>query len=222
MFWTQPDTTEDIYPYHLFLRRLIGRDGKQQRSPRSPDLSPTYVYLWRHTHGLAFQQISEKRKALLCLILNAASSVKYNPVELKRDICSIPSRATMRTEVRVIQLDTDCEFSKISFMVVDVLLFFNIRAVINPQSLKIEPMFIWHDYEMAAGSSNASQYYTSEITSTSYGLFWFIVLSLIPLLLMLLLMLLWFTIVLRLLSCFCLLACLPACLPACCVLVMLS
>ena len=142
MLLTQPDTSEELYPYYLFLRRLIGRDGKQQRPPRSPDLSPTYFYLWRHTHGLAFQQISEKRNALLCLILDAASSVTYKPVEMKRDICSIPSRATMRTEVRVVQLDTVCEFSKICFMIVPVPLCFNIQAVINPHPLKTEPMFI--------------------------------------------------------------------------------
>jgi len=131
-----------MYLYHLFLRRLIGRDGKQQWPPRSPDLSPTHFHLWGHTHGLTFQQISEKRNALLRLILDAASIVKYNPVELKRDICSIPSRSTMRTEVRVVHLDTDCEFSNISFMPVPVLLYFNIQAVINPQPLKSEPMFI--------------------------------------------------------------------------------
>jgi hypothetical protein len=132
----------EIYPYHAFLRRLIGRDGKLQRPPRSPDLSPTHFYLWGHTHGLAFQQISEKRNAPFRLILDAASIVKYNPVELKRDTCSIPSRATMRTEVRVVHLDNVCEFSNISFMLVPVPLFFNIQAVINPQPLKSKPMFI--------------------------------------------------------------------------------
>jgi hypothetical protein len=131
-----------MYPYHLFLGQLIGRDGKQERPPRSPDLSPTQFYLWGHKHGLAFQQISEKRNALFRLILDAASSAKYNPVELKRDTCSIPSRATMRTEVRVVHLNIDCEFSNIKFMLVSVPLFFNIQAVINPQPLKTEYMFI--------------------------------------------------------------------------------
>jgi hypothetical protein len=71
-------------------------------------------------HGLAFRQISEKRNALFRLILDAASSVKYNAVELKTDTCSIPSRAMMHTEVQVVHLDTDCEFSNTSFMLAPV------------------------------------------------------------------------------------------------------
>jgi hypothetical protein len=155
----QSGTSAEMYPHRLFSGRLIGRDGKQQWPLRSPDLSPTYFYLWGHMHGLAFQQISEKRNALIRLISDAASSVEYNSVKIKRDTCSIPNRATTHTEVRVVHLDTDCEFSNISFMLVYVPLFFNIQAVINPQPLKTEPMFIWHDYEWP-------QYWANEVKIT--------------------------------------------------------
>jgi hypothetical protein len=202
-----------MYPYHLLLRRLIGRDGKQQRHQDLQTSAPHTLSVGTHARSGVPANIG-KTKFITPFNFGCCIQCKVQScgTEERHILDSQPCHEAYWRSGRPFGHWLRIQQHK---------LYVSTRSLIfqysgSDKSAALENWTHVHmpRLRMAAGLSNWSQYYTSEITSTSYGRFWYIMLSLIPLLLMLLLMLLWFTIVL---FCFVslvmlLLACLLACL----------